>query len=140
MYLTRKSGRILRKCFHAENIMVKDRKAISVHYIKKFETFETAGYTVTALQADYTANLDPVFYIVSKSGKNILYAHDTGFFPKQTWDYIENSKIKFDLVSLDCTSAILPKAYSYHMGLNVCRDVKNRLLQNGNADKNTISV
>lgn len=138
IYLTRSSGKLLRKCFNAEKLMIKDRTAVSVHYIKKFETFPSAGYTVTALKADHTGSLDPVFYIISKDGKNVLYAHDTGYFPKQTWDYIENSKIKFDLVSLDCTSAVLEKAYSYHMGLNACRDVKNRLLENGNATKSTL--
>lgn len=138
IYITRNSAKLLRQCFKAENIMIKDPKAVKVHYVSKFKPFETAGYTVTALKADHTKNLDPVFYMVSKDGKNILYCHDTGYFPEKTWDYLRNSKIKFDLVSLDCTSAILDKSYSYHMGLKACRDVRERLVKNGNADKNTL--
>lgn len=138
IYVTKHSGKILRKCFIAEKVMIKDRKAVSVHRIKKFEPFETAGYSVTAVTADHDMKTDPVFYLISKDGKNILYGHDTGYFLKQTWDYIEKNKIKFDLVTLDCTCGEAEKSYSYHMGLNACRDVKKRLLQNGNADENTI--
>ena len=35
------------------------------------------------------------FNLIS-NGKSILYAHDTGYFLDETWEYIENSGIVFD--------------------------------------------
>lgn len=138
IFLTKKSGKLLRKCFFDEKIMIKDKTAVAVNYIKKFQTFETAGYTVTALKADHSRVLDSIFYIISKDGKNVLYAHDTGYFPKETWEYIENTNIKFNFVTLDCTCAIDKKAYGHHMGYKACKDVKDRLIKSGHADENTI--
>lgn len=138
IYLTKKSGKLLRKVFREENVTLRDRKALKTNYIEKFTPFETNGYYVTPLKADHDKKYDPVIYIVSKDGKNLLYGHDTGYFSKETWEYIENSSIKFDLVTLDCTSAIDKKAMGYHMGYEACKKVKDRLLKNGHATDNTI--
>lgn len=121
-----------------EGNKIKDKTALNINYIKKFVPFTTAGYSVTPLKADHAIQYDPVFYIISKDGKTVLYGHDTGYFPKASWDYIEKNNIHFDFVTLDCTCTIEDEAYSYHMGFKACCDVKKRLLQNGNADKNTI--
>ena len=138
IYLTKNSGKLLRKVFRQEKVMLRDKKAVNVNYIEKFIPFETNGYYVTPLKADHTKSLDPVIYMISKDGKNILYAHDTGFFPKKTWEYIENTNIKFNFVTLDCTCAIDKKAYGHHMGYKACKDVKDRLIKSGHADEKTI--
>lgn len=137
LFLTKNSGKIMRPYFKHENIG-KDPKAVNVNYVKKFETFNTNGYKVTALKAMHAAELDPVIYIIQKDGKSILYAHDSGYFSKSTWSYIEKSGIVFDFVSLDCTSTLIDDAYKYHMGFKACCDVKDRLLKNNNANDNTI--
>ena len=51
--------------------------------IKPFEPFQMEGYRITALKADH-GTPDPVFYIIEKDGKALLYAHDTGLFPEET--------------------------------------------------------
>lgn len=137
IYLTKKSGKEMKKVFSKEKVNLRDRKALKVNYIEKFTPFMVNGYYVTALKADHTKSLDPVIYIISKEGKNLLYAHDTGYFPKETWDYIETSNIKFDFVTLDCTCAIDKKAYGHHMGYKACLDTKERLMS-GHATENTI--
>ena len=138
IYLTCRSDSFLRMAFRAKGNKIKDKTALNINYIKKFVPFTTAGYSVTPLKADHAIQYDPVFYIISKDGKTVLYGHDTGYFPKASWDYIEKNNIHFDFVTLDCTCTIEDEAYSYHMGFKACCDVKKRLLQNGNADKNTI--
>ena len=120
-----------------ESAEKRDEKALKWNEIVPYNTYEILDYKVTPLKADHAKNLDPVIYIIEKDGKAILYAHDTGYFLEETWDYIEKSKIKFDFVALDCTSILNEKAYTNHMGIKACCDVKERLLKT-NADENTV--
>lgn len=115
----------------------RDEKALKWNEIVPYNTYKILDYNVTPLKADHAKDLDPVIYIIEKDGKAILYAHDTGYFLEETWDYIEKSKIKFDFVALDCTSILNEKAYKNHMGIKACCDVKERLLKT-NADENTV--
>lgn len=117
-----------------------DKNAVSLEIIEKFRTYDIDGYKVTALSADHAKHLDPVIYIIEKDGKFILWAHDTGYFLPETWEYIENSGIIFDLVSLDCTCILNNDAYTNHMGIKACGDVKERLLKSNANDKTKFIV
>lgn len=138
VYLTKKSAKPLFSTLKQDNTFARDPSALTVNIISKFEPFTTAGYTVHPLKANHAKELDPVIYIIQKGGKSLLYAHDTGLFPNDTWKYIEKSGIKFDFVSLDCTSTNREKLKGTHLNLAGCEIIKNRLLENGNADENTI--
>lgn len=104
--------------------------------ITPFVPFEVEGYTVTALRADHDPYCDPVFYLIEKDGKAILYANDTGYFPEETWDYLEQRKPRLNLVSLDCTR-FLVAGFRGHMGLVNTNKVKQSLLSAGLADEST---
>lgn len=138
IYISGKSSKKLLSVFKREKVSIRDRKAHRVHVVKKAETFITAGYTVTALRANHAKKLEPLIYIIQKDRKSILYAHDTGYFFDDTWEYIENSGIKFDLVSLDCTSTNRKSVEGTHMNLTACCMVKDRLIKNNNADEKTV--
>ncbi len=116
------------------------RSYIRYSPITAFTPFYCGDYKVTALKANHSTN-NPFFYIIEKDGKSILYAHDTGLFKEETWEYLKTLNIKFDLVSLDCTAgALMDYNYPMHMclGWNIqCRD---DLIKNGMADENTIFV
>ena len=96
------------------------------------------GYTITALPARHDFGNDGRIYII-KGDKTILYAHDTGIFYEEVYEYIEKSKIYFDFISLDCTNVTLewPDETS-HMGF--CQIVRliNRLKDIKAIDENTI--
>lgn len=66
-------------------------------------SFSVDGYTITPLKADHDPLTSPVIYIIFDGKKNILYANDTGYFPDQTWDYLEKYRPHFDFIPLDCT-------------------------------------
>ncbi len=135
---TKNSSQEIQRIFDEDNHS--DKNAIKLEIIEKFKPYSIEGYTVTALSADHAKKLDPVIYIIEKDGKSILWAHDTGYFLPETWDYIENSGIIFDLVSLDCTSILNNDAYSNHMGIKACCDVKERLLKKNANDKTKFIV
>lgn len=108
--------------------------------VSAYEPFQMGPYTVTALEA-YHGTDHPYFYVISNGEKSILYAHDTDIFREQTWEYLRNNKMHFDLVSLDCTEGGYEDlSYNGHMclGRNVsCRD---RMLQENLIDENTVVV
>ena len=139
VFATKKSGERLKAVIEEKNISEKDPDALQLKEIETFKEYNIAGYKVVPLKADHAPALDPVIYLIEKQGKTILYAHDTGYFPEETWEYLENNNIKFDLVSLDCTSVMKDYAVNNHMGLKACCSVKDRLL-NKNADDQTIFI
>lgn len=101
-----------------------------------YKSYDIGGYEVIPLKAAHEYSADSFIYIISKNEKSILYAHDTGYLPGETWDFIENSGKHFGIVSLDCAFVTAP-ACETHMGLNENVKVRNRLIQSGCADEHT---
>jgi phosphoribosyl 1,2-cyclic phosphate phosphodiesterase len=108
--------------------------------VRPFEPVQAAGYTVTPLPALHDPSSGPVFYQIDNGEKTILYAHDTHNFREDVWAYWEQTKPHFDLVSLDCTNACLPLSYVGHMGLEENVLVKNKMIELGYADENTVFI
>lgn len=106
-----------------------------------FKTSDIGNHKVTPLKAYHDFKILPYIYdIENNQNKRLLYAHDTGVFPDETWEYLEKEKPYYNLVSLDCTSGIMPMNYDTHMNVERACIVKDRLFKQGNADSNTIFV
>lgn len=67
----------------------------------------------------------------------MLYAHDTGYFPDETWNYLERKKPVFDFVSIDCTG-MFENYRQGHMGLSADADTKDRTIKEGLATDKTV--
>jgi len=106
--------------------------------VMPYVAFEAEGYTIIPLKADHAPSLEPVFYSIEKNGKRMLYAHDTGYFPEETWEFLKQMDGVFDFVSLDCTEILMDDLRENHMGLQACVDVKERLIKMGRCDTHTI--
>ena len=111
---------------------------VKFHKIAPFEPFDVEDYHIIPLAADHDPISNPVIYIIEKSGKSLLYAHDTGIFPDSTWDYLEKYNKKFELISLDCTGIAQKNMRRSHLCLNTDKEVYDRLTEIGVCDKNTI--
>ncbi len=120
-----------------EKFRLSEDNRVYLHEIQPFHPFSAEGYTITPLRADHDPKADPIFYAIAKDGKQMLYAHDTGYFPEETWAYLEQEKPYFSLISLDCTGMTDESYYHNHMGLKTCGQVKERLEQIGAGDQNT---
>lgn len=107
--------------------------------VTPFVSFEAEGYTITPLKADHASAPTPVFYMIEKDGKALLYCHDTALFPQETFDFLQTCGKHFDLVSLDCTNMILEYGGT-HMGLVQNTAVKNTLTDWGLCDNKTVFV
>ena len=134
----------------AVNIHAKDfenyQDILIFHEIHAFEKYNIGKYIVTPLKADHDYSQNCLIYIIEditdsvRSKSKILYANDTGYFPDETWDYLQKNHSgnkKFDFVSLDTTNGMIESRIG-HMGVDGCGDVKKRLIGMGAADNNAV--
>lgn len=93
-----------------------------LHLIQPFKTFNVEEFSITPLIADHDPLETCLIFYIEKGEKAILYGHDTGWFPQQTWDWLENKKI--DVVILDCTHGLLPGRRN-HMNVDAVKEIKD---------------
>ena len=106
-----------------------------------FTPLDHPKYEIIPLRANHEKAEACVFYSIRerKNGKAILYAHDTGIFQEDTWDFLENLPVCYGLVSLDCNS-MLGRDGRNHMGYQDDLEVLERLRKMGRIDQNTVVV
>lgn len=127
-----------RGAYDAIDREVGDKTGFQLQLIKPFEPFRVGNYEVCPLPARHFKGDDAVFYII-KGEKTILYAHDTGYFYEEVFDYIQKNRIRFDLISLDCTNVDIPVSNTgSHMGVPNILEVVQRLTDMGAVDENTV--
>jgi phosphoribosyl 1,2-cyclic phosphate phosphodiesterase len=113
------------------------RHRILFHRLEPFQKFDIDGYGITPLLAKHDPAERCLFYLVEHGGTALLYAHDTGIFPEETWACLRSLKPRLGLVSLDCTMAAF-KDGNNHMGLPDVVLIRERLLEMGLAGETTV--
>jgi phosphoribosyl 1,2-cyclic phosphate phosphodiesterase len=107
--------------------------------LASFERVQAGPYAFTPLLAKHAPSERCLLYLAERGDQALLYAHDTGIFPAETWDYLDSTKIRLGLVSLDCTCAAF-KDGNNHMGLEDVVLVREKLLNLGLAGGDTVFV
>ena len=104
-------------------------RGLALVALKPFETLALdAGTQVTALPANHAPGIGAIIYLISRGGRSLLYAHDTGpLFPEVT-RFLQGRML--DAVSLDCTG-VYNGAGDHHLRLGSCADTVNALMENG---------
>lgn len=112
---------------------------VRVTKVLPFKPFGIGEYNITALPARHFEGDGALIYIIEQQGKRMLYAHDTGYFFDELFDYFTGNKIRFDMVSLDCTNADIPKSDTgSHMGFDNIGRLLEKLKNDGVVDEKTI--
>ena len=113
---------------------------VALTKVEAFESFKAGKYRVTALPARHAHGDDALFYVI-EGDKTLLYAHDTGYFFDEVFDFIAERGFKFDLASFDCTNVdITISDTGTHMGIDNIERVIERLTQIGALDESSIKV
>lgn len=118
----------------------RDPKAWTLAEVHTLEYYKPVGildYTVIPLPALHKSAPDPMIFVIQSKGKSILWAHDTGKFFPEVVEWIKNSGIVFDFVSMDCTLRRGEQITVSHMDLDWCLEMADLLRSNGNANENT---
>lgn len=112
---------------------------VVIHEMKNFEPVQMGDYLVTPLTANHDPEENCLIYSIENEGKRLLYSNDTGEYPEETWDYIEQNHLKFDLLSMDCTIG-MRDSRDYHMGYPNILKMKDRFEKNGLIDGHTMII
>jgi len=110
---------------------------MTINEVTAFKSFSAAGYKITPLKADHISAINPLIYLIERDGKIILYAHDTGVFPDETWNWLQSNQPKCDFATFDCCYG-LKECINNHMGFDTVCDVKKRLERMGIISEKTI--
>ncbi len=111
---------------------------VQINPISPFDVVDLGEYRVTAMPARHMKGGEPYIYII-EGEKTLLYAHDTGYFFEEVFEYIEKKGIKFDMVSLDCTNVDIPISdEDGHMGFSNIGRVLERLSTIGAVNDKTV--
>lgn len=101
-----------------------------------FQTKVIDGYAVTPLPAVHKPDEEAFFYLVQREGRTLLYAHDTGIFSKDVFDYLKETGTVIDILSMDCTFCSQSDGGN-HMGLPDDLIVLQKLKDNQNVNSQT---
>ncbi len=75
---------------------------IEFHLLEYYKTIKSeSGVFLTHLPANHKLDEKSGIFFVEEKEKRFLYAHDTGWFLEETWEYLKGKELS--LVSLDCT-------------------------------------
>ena len=121
-----------------ETMQAPVREMIDFKVLEPFEKIKLGAYEITALPARHCQNKGFIYHIKAE-GKNLLYAHDTGYFFDSVLEYINKNKTKFDFISFDCTDVelIIPDE-GVHMGFENISRLKEVLKGYGSIDEKTV--
>jgi len=93
---------------------------------------------VTALPANHAlSDGGAMIYLLERSGKKLLYAHDTGLLFPEVIEWLSGRYI--DAASLDCTG-IYHSAGFGHLQLNTCEETFALLKRNGALKQDAICI
>lgn len=113
---------------------------LQAHLIKPFETFKVLDYVITPLPANHDQRAGAVIYLIQKENQTILYAHDTGNFEPETWEYLSKLDVKLDLISLDCTASFKTNWNWGHLSFDCFLQVIDKLKELGLVNEKTTIV
>lgn len=112
---------------------------IEFNIVEPFVSYRSGNYEIVPLPARHQIGTDAFIFVVSDGEKTILYAHDTGYFYEEVFDFIAENNIRFDLVSMDCTNINIPISNEgTHMGIENVRKATERLRKIGAVDNKTL--
>ena len=129
------SGKSLVEVFKAAS----EEKLFETFDIKILSSFQSVligNYTITALPAVHSPELEPFIYLIEKDSKTFLYGTDTGVFSNETISFLEEKKIKLNAVAMDCTM-LFGNFYKYHMTFDENIKLKETLINKGICSQNT---
>ena len=105
--------------------------------MKPFESITLGEYKITALPARHMKGDGALFYII-EGDKTVLYAHDTGYFFEEVFDFIKEKGFVFDFITFDCTFIDIPASDTEsHMGFPNINRVIERLQSLGAITEST---
>jgi phosphoribosyl 1,2-cyclic phosphate phosphodiesterase len=117
-----------------------ENSRLSFDVLSPYECRDICGFRVTALPASHGTE-NPYVYILEKGGKAMLLHNDSGYLCPEAMEWLRERKIKFDLISYECTYGNRDaNGGGNHMGIPNDLEARRRFIENGNCKDETISI
>jgi phosphoribosyl 1,2-cyclic phosphate phosphodiesterase len=101
-----------------------------LHLSASFEPFRLAEYEITPVKAFHVcAQEDAQNLLITRDGRTLLYATDTGVWRDETWEFLLRQKIH-GLV-IECTDGLAPTTYDGHLDCKEAIEVVAKLRDRG---------
>lgn len=111
---------------------------VTSNALHMFEPVDIDNYHVIPVMARHAQeSLCAMNFVIQSEGKSIFWMHDTGKPRSATKDFLKESGIVFDYISMDCTLKRGNPITGGHMDLDRCLETLADLRANGNVDDHT---
>ncbi|WP_182302306.1 MBL fold metallo-hydrolase [Cohnella cholangitidis] len=105
------------------------RGKFELHRVRAYERLELEpSVFAVPLLAAHDPNETCLLYYFEKDGKSLLYGHDTGTIPEETWEWLKDKKL--DFVILECTMGNIDYRKT-HMNVEAVLETKARMREYG---------
>jgi len=108
---------------------------IELFETRSFESFTHGAYTIMPVRATHIADEDCHNLIIEKDAKKILYATDTGIWPKETFEFLKGYRL--DLLVIECTDGFNDSIYNGHLNIRAVVQVVSTLRLEGILDSSS---
>lgn len=132
------NDRVYERFVHGGGAREDNKKYVKYNHVYVGKQYKAGDATLYPLRADHSWGEEAChIYVIAIDDKYLLYGHDTGYFPEETWEALKGFRL--DGVILDCTCGDMDCDRG-HMGIKTNVKVKERLLNQGSADNNTTFI
>ena len=105
-----------------------------------FSIIEEVAAHITPLLAQHDVRAGAVIYYIKENDKSILYAHDTGDFEQETWDFLSKLETPLDLITLDCTGGLRTNWSWGHLSFDCFLNVIEKLKKLNAVNEKTVII
>lgn len=122
------------KAVHAriKRILSYEQCRLAEHEVNPGDEFRAGDLEVLALRGNHDAPSDPLNYIITRGGKTILIANDTGWWSDENWALAAKYGRRLDLAVIESTGAMIPgRWYSGHLTGEETIAFREKLLELG---------
>ena len=97
--------------------------------------------TILPVRANHDPKACPLNYIISRNGKNLLIANDTGWWSDESWEILKNSGIRLDMAVIEACGALKYPGWKHsHLSGDTCVEMRDELKKIGLIHDKTICV
>lgn len=107
-----------------------ERDPYTVQTLPLWKTVRIGDYLVTPIKAQHDPSQDCYNYIIrDMEGVTLLWASDTGWYEKETWDFL--APFSFDAVVVECTKGPHEGGYMAHLCIPEVIRMREKLIGMG---------
>lgn len=115
--------------------------ALRIHAATPFHPIELPNAKAVPIPSHHMANGEQTLnYVITRGGKTILFAWDTGAYRNETWDFLKS--VHLDALLIECTFGVNKRnpEWPYHLDIHSAAEMRDRLRAQGTLGASAPSI